>query len=128
MGGAWFGAGWRPGLRVFGLSPTSAKLTDKDPIVLADFDNKTGDAIWDDTLKQTLSVALEQSPFLNLLSDQRVNETLKLMSRPAGGRLTPEVTREVCERTGSTAMVSGSMPKLGDQDRARAEGRDVRHG
>jgi tetratricopeptide (TPR) repeat protein/predicted Ser/Thr protein kinase len=90
-------------------------LTEKDTIVLADFDNKTGDAVFDDTLKQGLSVQLEQSPFLNLLSDRRVNETLKLMGRPAGDRLTPEVTREVCERTGSKAMLTGSIAGLGSQ-------------
>src|SRR5208337_3414957 len=91
------------------------KLTDKDTIVLADFTNKTGDAVFDDTLKQGLSVQLEQSPFLALLSEQRVNETLKLMGRPPGDRLTLEVTREVCQRTGSTTMLTGSIAGLGSQ-------------
>jgi DNA-binding winged helix-turn-helix (wHTH) protein/tetratricopeptide (TPR) repeat protein len=91
------------------------RLTDKDTIVLSDFINKTGDALFDDTLKQGLSVQLEQSPFLGLLSERRVNETLKLMGRPAGDRLTPEVTREVCERTGSTTMLTGSIAGLGSQ-------------
>ena len=91
------------------------ELTDKDTIVLADFANTTGDTVFDDTLKQGLSVQLEQSPFLALLSDRKVNETLKLMGRPAGDRLTPEVTREVCERTGSTTMVTGSIAGLGSQ-------------
>jgi serine/threonine protein kinase/tetratricopeptide (TPR) repeat protein len=91
------------------------RLTDKDTIVLSDFDNKTGDAVFDDTLKQGLSVQLEQSPFLALVSEQRVNETLKLMGRPAGDRLMPEVTREVCERTGSKAMLTGSIAGLGSQ-------------
>jgi DNA-binding winged helix-turn-helix (wHTH) protein/tetratricopeptide (TPR) repeat protein len=90
-------------------------LTDKDTIVLSDFDNKTGDAVFDDTLRQGLSVQLEQSPFLDLLSEQRVNDTLKLMGRSAGDRLTPEVTREVCERTGSTTMLTGSIAELGSQ-------------
>ena len=90
-------------------------LTDKDTIVLSDFDNKTGDEVFDDTLKQGLSVQLEQSPFLNLLSDRKVNETLKLMGRPAGDRLTPEVTREVCQRTSSKAMLTGSIVGLGSQ-------------
>jgi serine/threonine protein kinase/tetratricopeptide (TPR) repeat protein len=90
-------------------------LTDKDTIVLSDFDNKTGDSVFDDTLKQGLSVQLEQSPFLNLLSDRKVNETLKLMGRPAGDGLTPEVTREVCLRTGSKAMLTGSIAGLGSQ-------------
>jgi tetratricopeptide (TPR) repeat protein len=92
-----------------------ARLTDKDTIVLSDFDNKTGDAVFDDTLKQGLSVQLEQSPFLDLVSDRKVNETLKLMGRPAGDRLTPEVTREVCQRTGSKAMLTGSIAGLGSQ-------------
>jgi eukaryotic-like serine/threonine-protein kinase len=90
-------------------------LTDKDTIVLSDFDNKTGDPVFDDTLKQGLSVQLEQSPFLNLVSERKVNETLKLMGRPAGGRLTPEVTREVCQRTSSKAMLAGSIAGLGSQ-------------
>jgi eukaryotic-like serine/threonine-protein kinase len=92
-----------------------AKLTDKDTIVLADFDNKTDDSVFDDTLKQGLSVQLEQSPFLDLLSDRRVNETLKLMGHPSGDRLTPEVTREVCQRSGSKAMLTGSIAGLGSQ-------------
>jgi tetratricopeptide (TPR) repeat protein/predicted Ser/Thr protein kinase len=93
----------------------SKRLTDKDTIVLSDFDNKTGDAVFDDTLKQGLSVQLEQSPFLGLLSADKVNETLKLMGRPAGDRLTPEVTREVCQRSGSKAMLTGSIAGLGSQ-------------
>ena len=91
------------------------KLTDKDTIVLGDFTNTTGDVVFEDTLKQGLSVQLEQSPFLDLLSDRKVNETLKLMGRPAGDRLTPEVTREVCQRAGSKAMLTGSIAGLGSQ-------------
>ena len=94
---------------------TTTRLTDKDTIVLSDFDNKTGDSVFDDTLKQGLSVQLEQSPFLDLLSGDKVNETLKLMGRPAGDRLTPEVTHEVCQRTGSKAMLTGSIAVLGSQ-------------
>jgi len=93
----------------------SNHLTDKDTIVLSDFDNKTGDSVFDDTLKQGLSVQLEQSPFLALVSERRVNETLKLMGRSPGDRLTPEVTREVCQRTGSKAMLTGSIAGLGSQ-------------
>jgi serine/threonine protein kinase/tetratricopeptide (TPR) repeat protein len=93
----------------------SKRLTDKDTIVLSDFDNKTGDSVFDDTLKQGLSVQLEQSPFLALVSDRKVIDTLKLMGRPAGDRLTPEVTREVCQRTGSKAMLTGSIAGLGSQ-------------
>ncbi len=92
-----------------------AKADSTDTIVLSDFDNRTGDAIFDDTLKQGLSVQLEQSPFLDLVSGSKVNETLKLMGRPAGYRLTPDVTREVCQRTGSKAMLTGSIARLGKQ-------------
>ena len=73
--------------------PPPPVLTEKDTIVLADFDNKTGDPVFDDTLKQGLSVQLEQSPFLDLISERKVNETLKLMGRPAGDRLTPDHPR-----------------------------------
>jgi len=96
-------------------SRQSNRLTDKDSIVLADFDNKTGDSVFDNTLKQGLSVQLEQSPFFDLVSENKVNETLKLMGRPAGERLTPEVTREVCQRMGNRAMLSGSIAGLGSQ-------------
>jgi tetratricopeptide (TPR) repeat protein/predicted Ser/Thr protein kinase len=91
------------------------KLTEKDTIVLADFTNTTGDAVFDDTLKTALSVALLQSPFLNLLSDDRVGATLKLMTRPASTPLTPEVTREVCQRTHSKAYIAGSIATLGSE-------------
>jgi eukaryotic-like serine/threonine-protein kinase len=94
---------------------TAKALTEKDTIVLADFDNKTGDAVFDDTLKQGLSVQLEQSPFLELVSDNKVNQTLKMMGRPAGDRLTPEVAREVCQRTSSKAMLTGSIAGIGSQ-------------
>ncbi len=95
--------------------PTTTRLTDKDTIVLSDFDNKTGDSVFDDALKQGLAVQLEQSPFLALLSERKVDETLKLMGRHAGDRLTPEVTHEVCQRTGSKAMLTGSIAGLGSQ-------------
>ena len=96
-------------------NPAAGALSAKDTIVLADFDNKTGDAVFDDTLKQGLSVQLEQSPFLELVSDNKVNQTLRLMGRPAGDRLTPDVTREVCQRTGSKAMLTGSIASIGSQ-------------
>jgi len=96
-------------------SRKTTTLTEKDTIVLADFVNTTGDSVFDDTLKQGLSVQLEQSPFLALVSERKVNETLKLMGRPAGDRLTPEVAREVCQRTGSAAMLTGSIAGLGSQ-------------
>ena len=105
---------WRAGFTIARIEQSN-RLTDKDTIVLSDFNNTTGDSVFDDTLKQGLAVQLEQSPFLNLVSDRKVNETLKLMGRPAGDRLTPEVTREVCQRTGSKAMLTGSIAGLGSQ-------------
>jgi eukaryotic-like serine/threonine-protein kinase len=91
------------------------RLTDKDTIVLADFTNSTGDAIFDDTLKTALSVSLRQSPFLNVLSDSEVTKTLQQMTRPAGTKLTPEVTRELCQRASSKAYIAGSIGSLGSQ-------------
>ena len=90
-------------------------LTDKDTILVADFDNKTSDAVFDDTLKTALTVTLNQSPFLNVLADDSVAATLKLMTRPAGTKLTPDVARELCQRTQSKAYVSGSIASLGKQ-------------
>jgi class 3 adenylate cyclase/tetratricopeptide (TPR) repeat protein len=90
-------------------------LSATDTIVLADFANTTGDPVFDDALRQGLSVQLEQSPFLELVSERKVNETLKLMGRPAGDRLTPMVTREICQRTHSKAMLTGSIAGLGSQ-------------
>ncbi len=97
------------------VSHRTPKFTDKDSLVLADFDNNAGDAVFDDTLKQGLKIQMEQSPFLYLVPDSKVNATLKLMGRAAGARLTPEVTREVCLRTSSTAMLNGSIARLGSQ-------------
>jgi serine/threonine protein kinase/tetratricopeptide (TPR) repeat protein len=94
---------------------TAHRLTEKDTIVLSDFANSTGDAVFDDTLKTALSVALNQSPFLNVLPENKVAATLKLMSRPAGTKLTPEVTRELCQRAGSKAYLAGSIASLGSQ-------------
>jgi serine/threonine protein kinase/tetratricopeptide (TPR) repeat protein len=93
----------------------SNRLTDKDTIVLADFDNKTGDPIFDDTLKTALNVSLRQSPFLSVLSEQQVAETLKLMTRPADTKLTPAVTRELCQRAGSKAYIAGTIGSLGSE-------------
>jgi serine/threonine protein kinase/tetratricopeptide (TPR) repeat protein len=88
-------------------------LTEKDTVVLADFDNKTGDTVFDDALKQALAVELEQSPFLNVLSDRRVSETLRMMGRPATERITVDVGRELCLRTGSKALLGGAISSLG---------------
>ena len=93
----------------------SMRLTDKDTIVLADFANSTGDAIFDDTLKTALKVSLRQSPFLNVQSDDEVAKTLQEMTRPASTRLTAQVAREICQRTGSKAYLAGSISSLGTE-------------
>jgi len=93
----------------------SKRLTEKDTIVLADFTNSTGDAVFDDTLKTALSVALKQSPFLNVLSDSTVSKTLRLMEKRPDTKLTPDVARELCQRAGSKAYVAGSIAGLGTQ-------------
>jgi tetratricopeptide (TPR) repeat protein/predicted Ser/Thr protein kinase len=91
------------------------KLTSKDTIVLADFANSTGDAIFDDTLKDALGVALRQSPILDIASDEKVTSTLRLMTKAADTRLTPQVAREVCQRSQSKAYVGSSIATLGSQ-------------
>ena len=96
----------------FRRAPT---LTDKDTIVLADFDNKTGDPVFDDTLRQGLSVELQQSPFLSLISDRQVQQQLALMGQPKEARLTTDVARQICERTASTMVLEGSIARLGSQ-------------
>jgi len=88
-------------------------LTDKDTIVLADFTNNTGDPVFDGTLRQGMAVQLEQSPFLSLVSDQRIHRTLLLMGQPADAPLTPDIAREICERTASAAVLDGSIASLG---------------
>ena len=93
----------------------SKRLTDKDTIVLADFANSTGDPVFDDALKQALTIGLNQSPFLNVLSDSKVAEILKLMARPVNTPLTPQVVLELCQRSGSKAYVAGSIAGLGNQ-------------
>ncbi len=90
-------------------------LTEKDTIVLSDFANSTGDSVFDDTLKTALNVSLNQSPFLNVLSDSKVAKTLKLMTRPPDTKLTPNVARELCLRAGSNAYIAGSIASLGSE-------------
>jgi len=90
-------------------------LTEKDTVVLADFDNTTGDVVFDGALKQALAVQLGQSPFINILSDRKVGETMRLMGRQTSTRITPDVARELCVRTGSKAIVLGSISNLGGQ-------------
>jgi eukaryotic-like serine/threonine-protein kinase len=96
-------------------SRSATPLTEKDTIVLADFANTTGDAVFDDALKQALGVDLGQSPFLNVLSDRKMGETLRLMGRPPNDRVTREVAQEICLRTGSKALLAGSVSRLGSQ-------------
>jgi len=88
-------------------------LTEKDTIVLGDFANSTGDAVFDGTLREGLSVELEQSPFLSLVSEEGIHQTLQMMEKPANTRLTPEITREVCQRTSSAAALDGSIALIG---------------
>lgn len=91
------------------------KLTAKDTIILADFINETGDSVFDGTLRQGLAVQLEQSPYLSLISEGRVRKTLRLMGQPTDARLTREIARDLCERTGSAAVLEGSIAPLGKQ-------------
>jgi Tfp pilus assembly protein PilF len=96
-------------------STRSSKLTETDTIVLADFTNTTGDAVFDDTLKQALAIQLEQSPFLRIVAEERVQQTLRLMSQPADTHLTPKVAREICLRTQSAAVLEGSIASLDNE-------------
>jgi serine/threonine protein kinase/tetratricopeptide (TPR) repeat protein len=89
------------------------KLTDKDTIVLADFTNTTGDPVFDGTLRQGLAVQLEQSPFLRLISEKRVQQGLRLMGQPADAKLSPAIARELCQRVGSAAVLDGSIAQIG---------------
>ncbi len=93
----------------------AAKLTDKDTIILADFTNTTGDPVFDGTLRQGMAVQLEQSPFLSLISEERILHTLSLMGQSSDARLSPELAHEVCERTASAAVLDGSIANLGSQ-------------
>jgi eukaryotic-like serine/threonine-protein kinase len=106
------------GLAVSGWLLFSRKvhaLTDKDTIVLADFTNTTGDTVFDGTLRQGLSVQLEQSPFLRIISDQQIQQTLLMMGLKPDAKLTPEIARELCQRTESAAVLDGSIASLGSQ-------------
>ncbi len=88
-------------------------LTEKDTVVLGDFANYTGDSVFEGTLREGLSVQLEQSPFLSLLSDEGIHQTLHMMGQPANVRLTPEITREICQRTNSATALDGSIALIG---------------
>src|SRR5713226_7551344 len=100
---------------LFWRSRQARRLTDKDTIVLGDFANSTGDAVFDGTLREGLSVQLYQSPFLSLVSEEGIRQTLRMMERPANTRLTPEITREVCQRTSSAAALHGSIALIGSR-------------
>jgi eukaryotic-like serine/threonine-protein kinase len=91
------------------------KVTEQDTLVLADFNNSTGDPVFDDTLKQAISVQLAQSPFLNILSDARMRSTLKLMAKAPGTKLTPDVARELCQRVQGKGYIAGAIASLGSQ-------------
>src|SRR5437660_1869009 len=95
-------------------SRQSARLTEKDAVLLADFVNTTGDAVFDGTLKQALAVELEQSPYLNILPESKIREALRFMGRPADERRTNDVAREICQRQGVKAMLTGSIASLGN--------------
>ncbi len=119
VGPVWIGAGTVLALCVVLIFTSSRSrsvtaLTASGTLVLADFENKTGDPVFDGTLRQGLLVELEQSPFLSLLSEQRVQRTMRLMRQPAGAHLTHEAALGVCERTGSTLVLEGSIERLGD--------------
>jgi serine/threonine protein kinase/tetratricopeptide (TPR) repeat protein len=90
-------------------------VTAKDTVVLADLENSTGDAVFDGTLRQALSLEFQQSPSLSVISDERIRQTLGLMLRPADSRLSPGIAREICQRTGGSAVLDGSIAKLGSQ-------------
>src|SRR5450631_231962 len=105
-----------------------AVLGAKDTVVLADFANSTGDPMFDEMLRQGLAIQLRQSPYLSLISDQRISHALHLMGHRADGRLTPELARGVCERTGSTALLEGSIAPLGSQYVLTLQARSCRTG
>ena len=115
-GGLW----WR--------SRQTPTLTEKDAVVLADFNNATGEPVFDETLKQALRVQLEQSPFLNVLSDQKVNQELKFMGKSKGIALTTDIAREVCQRSQSKAVLTGSIAALGKHYAIALEAVDCQNG
>jgi predicted Zn-dependent protease len=95
--------------------PQGTRLTEKDTIVLADFTNTTGDPVFDGTLRQGLSVQLEQSPFLSIISDQQIQQTLQMAGQKPDAKLTPGIARELCQRTASAAVLDGSIAQIGTQ-------------
>jgi len=102
------------GLGWYLRSRSTAKLTEKDSVLLADFVNTTGDAVFDGTLKQALAVQLEQSPYLNIVPDSKIRDALRLMGRSGDERITNDVAREICQRQGIKALLTGSIAGLGN--------------
>jgi eukaryotic-like serine/threonine-protein kinase len=100
---------------VWGQRKPRAALAASDTVVLADFVNSTSDSVFDGALRLGLAAQLEQSPFLNLLSDQRISRTLSLMGKPKGTPMSSELASEICQRTGSAAVIDGGIAKLGTQ-------------
>ena len=98
---------------IFIVRQRTPALTSRDEILVADFTNTTGDAVFDGTLRKALAVDLGQSPYLNVVSDQKIQQTLKLMGRPADTRISPDVGREICQRQGIKAVLAGSIASLG---------------
>jgi eukaryotic-like serine/threonine-protein kinase len=112
----------------FRYFPHTHALTERDTIVLADFTNTTGDPVFDETLRQGMAVQLEQSPFLSLISNGRIQQVLRMMGQPSDARLTPEIAREICERTASAAVLDGSIASLGSQYVLGLRAKDCRTG
>jgi len=101
---------------VFGLGlRRKPVVSGNDPILIADFSNSTGDVVFDDSLKQAVSVDLSQSPYLNILSETKVNSILRLMTKPPETRLTGDVARDLCQRAGGKAYIAGSIAQFGEQ-------------
>jgi eukaryotic-like serine/threonine-protein kinase len=96
-------------------SHKTVKLTEKDTVVIADFTNTTGDTVFDGTLRQGLSFQLEQSPFFSIISDEQIQQTLPMMNQRLDAKLTPDIAREVCQRTSSAAVLDGSIAQIGKQ-------------
>jgi eukaryotic-like serine/threonine-protein kinase len=102
-------------LGVFFFSHRAPALTEKDTMVLADFENKTGDPVFDGTLRQGLAMEMEQSPFLSLVSEERIQEVLRFMAKPPDARITPEIAHEICERAACAAFLEGSIASIGSR-------------
>ncbi len=110
------------------IARSATVLSATDTVVLADFANSTGDPVFDETLRRGLAIQLEQSPFLSLISDQRMQHTLRLMGRAPNTRLSPDIARGICERTGSAAVLEGSIAPIGTQYVLQLQAKNCRTG